>query len=59
MKTRWMAGAALAALALALWGGTSPDLVVVAGSQTGYFGSGHDAGQGHAVPAPADEVERA
>lgn len=58
MKTRRM-GAALAALALALWGGTSPDTAVVAGSQTGYFGSGHDAGQGHAAPAPGADVERA
>jgi hypothetical protein len=57
MKTRWMAGAVLAALAL--WGGTSPDLVVMAGSKTGYFGSGHDAGQGHAALVPAAEVERA
>lgn len=57
MKTRRMAGAALVAMTLALWGGTSPDIAVVAGSQTGCFGSGHDAGQGHAAPAAA--VERA
>jgi hypothetical protein len=58
MKTRWMAGAVVAALALGMWG-TSPDFGVVAGSQTGYFGSGHDAGQGHAAPVPTAEAGRA
>ena len=61
MKTLRIAGAVLAALALAPWGGTSPDPAapapVIAGAETGYFGSGHDAGQGHA--ALAAELERA
>lgn len=56
MKTTRITGTALAALVLASWGGAAPapaaPALDVAESQTGYFGSGHEAGQGAAAPAP-------
>ena len=49
MMTRRMAAALLAALALAAWtAGPNADALALSGG-TGYFGSGHDAGQGHRV----------
>lgn len=47
MKTRRIAAALLAALALAAWAAT-PRANPLASVNTGYFGSGHD-GQGHRV----------
>jgi len=47
MRMRRMAAALLAALALAAWA-AAPGADALA-METGYFGSGHEAGQGHRV----------
>jgi carbohydrate-selective porin OprB len=47
MTTRRTAAALLAALALAAWAAAPGASALALG--TGYFGSGHEAGQGHRV----------
>lgn len=49
MTTRRMAAALLAALALAAWAAAPHADALALNGDTGYFGSGHEAGQGHRV----------
>lgn len=53
MTTRRMAAALLALLAAAAWAAAPrAETLALGAQQTGYFGSGHDAGQGQrAAPA--------